>query len=180
MIEALKAFIAALIVSVAPAGGDPAEAWGNTHEARVMSVLVPLVAKWEGLSLNAYQDIVGVWTICYGHIDGVRPGDRMTQQQCEDLLREELSHYHHALMPAFTADTLSKRLPPERHAAFDSLSYNVGTAGTARSTAVRRLNSGDIRGACAAIGWWNKAGGRVVRGLVNRRADETALCLKGA
>jgi GH24 family phage-related lysozyme (muramidase) len=60
-----------------------------------------------------------------------------------------------------------------------SLAYNVGVAATSKSTAVRRLNAGNIRDGCEAIGWYNRAGGRVVRGLVNRRADDTKLCLAG-
>ncbi len=43
----------------------------------------------------------------------------------------------------------------------------------------RRLNAGDIRGACDALLAWNKAGGRVVQGLTNRRQDERRLCLEG-
>lgn len=179
MIEAIKILLAAVFFTVAPVGGDPANAYSADHEARTLAVLVPLVAKWEGLRLTAYRDIVGVWTICYGHTEGVRAGQRKTKAQCDALLREELAGYHHALMPAFTAESLAGRLPPKRHAAFDSLSYNVGTRGASRSTAVRRLNAGKIRGACVAIGWWNKAGGRVVRGLVNRRSEETALCMAG-
>jgi GH24 family phage-related lysozyme (muramidase) len=56
---------------------------------------------------------------------------------------------------------------------------NVGIAGAGKSTATRRLNAGDIAGGCQALTWWNKAGGRVVRGLVNRRAEEFALCMDG-
>ncbi|ARC87161.1 hypothetical protein B5V46_00185 [Rhodovulum sp. MB263] len=49
---------------------------------------------------------------------------------------------------------------------------NVGVAGAGRSTATRRLSEGDVPGACEALTWWNKAGGRVVAGLRNRRTEE--------
>nr|WP_231119180.1 glycoside hydrolase family protein [Rhodovulum sp. MB263] len=45
-------------------------------------------------------------------------------------------------------------------------------AGAGRSTATRRLSEGDVPGACEALTWWNKAGGRVVAGLRNRRTEE--------
>jgi len=48
-----------------------------------------------------------------------------------------------------------------------------------RSTALRRLNAGDISGACEALTWFDRAGGRVIRGLQNRRADEYRLCMEG-
>jgi lysozyme len=70
-------------------------------------------------------------------------------------------------------------IDPRTEASFVSLTWNIGTGGVCRSTALRRLNEGDLAGACEAMTWWNRAGGRVVRGLVNRRADEKRLCLEG-
>ena len=64
-------------------------------------------------------------------------------------------------------------------AAFTSLTYNIGVGAVSSSTAVRRLNTGDVAGACQALTWWTRAGARVIRGLVNRRADEYALCMRG-
>lgn len=144
-----------------------------------LEVAIPFVARWEGLSLTAYLDIVGVPTVCYGETAGVRMGDSYTKAECDAMLARQLIDYRDRLRPAFTADTLATRLPIPRDVAFMSLAYNVGVHGTSKSTAVRRLNAGNIKGACSAIGWWNKAGGRVVRGLVNRRSDETDLCLQG-
>lgn len=95
------------------------------------------------------------------------------------MLAREVHSYRDGLHGYFTPETRSERLTAHRDAAYTSLAYNVGVAGAGKSTATRRLNAGDIRGGCEAIGWWNKAGQRVVRGLVNRRADEVALCLRG-
>jgi len=142
-------------------------------------VAVPLIARWEGLRTTAYRDIVGVWTVCYGETKGVRPGDSYTKAQCEAMLREEVRDYREGLHVYFTETTKNKRLTPERDAAYTSLAYNAGIRGIGRSTATRRLNAGDIRGGCHALTWWNKAGGRVIRGLVNRRTEERDLCLKG-
>lgn len=169
----------ALVASVAMA---------QTSERATMAVLVPLVEKWEGehrcadeAALHcAYLDIVGVPTICFGETQGVKIGDRATDAQCRRMLRDRLSQdFRAGLHGYFSHETRKSRLTPFRDAAYISLAYNVGIRGAGRSTATRRLNAGDIKGGCAALGWWNKAGGRVVGGLVNRRAEEVALCLRG-
>lgn len=160
----------------------------QTSERATMAVLVPLVEKWEGEhrcaddpSMHcAYLDIVGVPTICSGETKGVKIGDRATDAQCRQMLRFRLARdFRSGLHKYFSDETLENRLTPFRDAAYISLAYNVGIRGAGRSTATRRLNAGDITGGCAALGWWNKAGGRVVRGLVRRRAEEVALCRRG-
>lgn len=161
---------------------EPAVAVGPPSEAEWAAVAVPLVAKWEGLRTHAYLDTLAepdVWTVCYGETRNVGPGDVYTAEECAAKLRARLREYRAGWHSYLTDETLAYRLTPERDAAYTSLAYNVGQAGAGRSTATRRLNAGDIRGGCIAIGWWNKAGGRVWAGLVNRRAEETALCLVG-
>lgn len=78
----------------------------------------------------------------------------------------EVAEYRAGLHPDFTNETIRDRLPAPRDAAFTSLAFNIGMAGAGKSTATRRLNADDIPGACDALTWFNKAGGRVVRGLV--------------
>lgn len=163
-----------LLVSVLAASAKPAT------EAETMAIAVPFIAEKEGMRLEAYLDIVGVPTICAGSTRGVKLGQKKTLQECLALLRAEVAEYRTGLHRYFTAATIDLRLPPPRDAAFTSLAFNVGIGGAGKSTAVRRLNSGDIPGACEAITWWNKAGQRVVRGLVVRRDQERALCLQGA
>lgn len=152
----------------------PAQPQAEAFNALALS----FIAKWEGLRLAAYKDIVGVWTVCYGETKGVKRGDVYTKAECDAMLEREIADYRSRLRPAFTASTIAARLPPPREVAYVSLAYNVGVAGAAKSTAVRRLNASDVEGGCEALGWWNKAGGRVVRGLVRRRAEEIELCLK--
>ena len=172
--------LAGTLLAAVPALAQPSE-------RATMRVLVPLVTKWEGehrckddWSMHcAYQDIVGVWTVCFGETLGVKPGDRFSDRLCKLKLEHRLTYdFGVALDRYFTDETLNHRLTPYRYAAYRSHSYNVGVRGTGRSTATRRLNAGNIEGGCVALGWWNKAGGRVVRGLVNRRAEEVTLCLR--
>lgn len=117
--------------------------------------------------------------VCFGETLGVKAGDEYSQAECEAMFSRELVDYSNRLHPVFSEETKAKRLHVKRDVAFVSLAYNVGVAGTRKSTAVRRLNEGDVAGACEAITWWNKAGGRVVRGLVRRRSHEYTLCLDG-
>lgn len=180
-------FLAIGAIAFAPAPAVASDQAMPYSEAEALGVAVPFIAGWEGLGPTtrdgrhavAYRDIVGVVTICYGHTRTAVMGQIRTIEQCEKLLREEVREYRDELLPYFAPETRTSRLTPARDAAYVSLAFNVGWVRAGRSTATRRLNNGNIRGGCYALGWWNKAGGRVVRGLVNRRAAETALCLQG-
>ncbi|WP_299084147.1 lysozyme [uncultured Ruegeria sp.] len=156
----------------------PASA-GPSADTAFLEIAVPFVGRWEGLRLEAYLDIVGVPTVCYGETKGVELGDTHTKAECDAMLAREVIAYRDALRPAFSAETLLYRMPVTRDVAFSSLAYNVGVSRTSKSTAVQRLNEGSIAGACTALGWWNRGGGRVLRGLVNRRSEETELCMLG-
>mgnify|MGYP001600167175 CR=1 FL=1 len=133
------------------------------------------IAGWEGLYTHAYRDIVGVKTICYGHIEGVKMGDYRTPGECKAMLAEDLPRYQ-AMVKRGVPKIEDYPLPVQ--VAVLSLTYNIGGGGFAHSTVARRLNAGDRKGACDAFMMWVKAGGRTVKGLVNRRRAERALCLK--
>lgn len=148
-------------------------------EQDTLIIAVPFIAKEEGKRNKAYQDVVGVWTICYGSTRGVKPGMVKTEEECTALLRHEVAEYRHGLHTYFNEQTKRDRLTPERDTAYTSLAFNAGIRAIGRSTATRRLNAGNIKGGCQALNWWNKAGGRVIRGLVNRRGREHRLCMKG-
>ena len=158
---------------------ESAQVTAVTTESRTLDVAVPFIAKWEGKRNKAYQDIVGVWTVCYGHTRTARPGMHLSDAECLALLRAEVAEYRHGLHEYFNTETKSGRLTPERDTAYTSLAFNVGIRGAGRSTATRRINAGDVAAGCKALTWWNKAGGRVIRGLVNRRNDELTLCMVG-
>lgn len=174
---------ASLFLAMAQVPDAPKPAGNNStnySQAEFLDVAVPLIAKWEGLRTEAYQDIVGVWTVCFGETKGVGPGDSYTKAECRAMLAREVLEYRSGWHGYLTAETLAERLHAPRDAAFTSLAYNAGVRAIGRSTATRRLNAGRIAGACDAITWWNKAGQRVVRGLVRRRQHEYRLCMRGA
>jgi GH24 family phage-related lysozyme (muramidase) len=133
-----------------------------------------LIAPWEGLSLQAYRDIVGVWTICYGETNDVQPGDVATRAECDAMLAKSVKVYADGLDAC-----VEPKLPLKTEAALISWTYNVGVKAACSSTLVRLLNEGKFEAACDQLLKWVNAGGRVVQGLVNRRTAERALCREG-
>jgi len=137
-----------------------------------------LIKKWEGCKLTAYQDSIGVWTIGYGVTSSagfgpITKGMKITQADADRWLVEGLRKYEAAVDKALT------RLPSQ--AQFDamaSLCWNIGPGNFAKSSVVRRFNDGNLMGAGDAFRLWNKAGGKVLKGLVNRREAERALFLR--
>jgi lysozyme len=136
---------------------------------------VALVTAWEGRELLAYPDVIDTWTICYGDTHGVREGQTATPAECDKRLYARLQQFDADLSKCVTY-----QMPPGVHAALISLTYNVGPSAICRSTLVRKLNAGDIVGACNEFPRWRFAGGKEVRGLLNRRKAEMAVCLAGA
>jgi len=170
--------VAAIVVALAMLMGAQARA-EPASEAETLRIAVPFIAKEEGKSNRAYRDIVGVWTICYGSTRGVSAGMVMTDAECTALLRDEVAEYRLGLHRYFTPVTIDRRLPATRDAAYTSTAFNCGIGAIGRSTATRRLNAGKIAGGCHALTWWKRAGGRVIRGLFERRKREEALCMQG-
>ncbi|WP_310619695.1 lysozyme [Flexibacterium corallicola] len=142
----------------------------------VIGVVLAFVGVWEGLRTEAYVDLVGVPTICYGETKGVKLGDKKTKDQCSYMLLESLKRHEAGMR---TCLNKPDEIPIKSYISFVSLTYNIGTGAFCRSTAVKRLNRGDLAGACQAATWYNRAGGRRVKGLVNRRAAEYELCMEG-
>ena len=140
----------------------------------VLALAAAVIAPFEGRELRAYRDIVGVWTICDGDTQGVRPGQVATPAECDSRLAARVAAFEREIRPCLPA-----QLPPETRAAFISAAYNIGSGAFCGSSMARRARAGDLRGACEALRLWNKAGGQVVRGLVRRREAERALCLSG-
>lgn len=147
-----------------------------------LKVALPFVIGWEGMETRAYLDTIArppVWTVCVGETKGVKPGDTYTEAQCRAMLQPRLLEFRRAFHAATRQEVLDA-LPVGRDVAFTSLGYNIGQSALRGSTALRRLNADDPLGACEALTWWDKAGGRVVFGLTRRRASEHALCIEGA
>jgi lysozyme len=133
-------------------------------------------------SCKAYQRVyhgkLDVPTIGYGCTEGVKMGMVWTRQQAEDAFSKELAKFEAAVNRLVTVSMSQNEFD-----ALVSLAYNIGIGGKAKpgfstSTVLKRLNKGDRVGAAKAFHMWNKAGGAVVNGLVQRRASEASLFQK--
>lgn len=131
-----------------------------------------LVGPWEGMEKKAYQDVVGVWTVCYGETQGVKRGDTYTTEECNNQLAKSLPRYQEQMLRYVKVP-----LEPHQEAAFISFTYNVGVGSFAKSTLLRKLNQGNYQGACEELRKWVYAGGKKYQGLVNRREDEYKMCV---
>ncbi|WHZ35769.1 lysozyme [Sagittula sp. MA-2] len=163
----------------APKPVPPPVVQAEDPDAAFLELAIPFVGRWEGLRLEAYLDPVGIPTVCYGETKGVKLGDKYTKAECDAMFARELLAYRGGVHRALTAETLARRLPVTRDVAYSSLGYNIGIGAVSKSTAVKRLNAGDVPGGCDAITWWDKAGGKVLRGLTLRRGEEYDLCMVG-
>ncbi|MGN6024376.1 lysozyme [Alcaligenes faecalis] len=140
--------------------------------AGVVSAAIALVVAWEGRSLIAYVDPVGIPTICEGYTQGVKLGDAASPARCDALTEQEVRR---AL--AVVDRSVSYPLPDGVRVALSSFVYNVGAGAYANSTLLRKLRAQDIAGACRELDRWVYAGGRKLRGLERRRQAERQLCL---
>lgn len=138
------------------------------------ALAVANVQDFEGYSSVAYQDAAKVWTICAGHTTGVRSGQYAAPDECAAWLESDLGHAF-----AVIDRTVKIDLPEPTRAALASFIFNVGEGAFERSTLLRKLNVGDIPGACDQLLRWDRIGQSISRGLARRRAAERELCLAG-
>ena len=164
----------------AVAGGDVdgAPTW--------MDELVPILTEFEGFRSNAYWDATGkVWTIGYGttvYPDGskVKKGDVVSKARAVECME------HDVLTIRKPALERGLKVPQNDNqmAALICFAYNVGVGSVASkkgllgSGLMRAINSGQPSATCASyFAAWNKSGGKVLSGLVRRRAAEAKLYL---
>ncbi|HEV2577948.1 MAG TPA: lysozyme [Acidobacteriaceae bacterium] len=130
-----------------------------------------LTRSFEGLRLTAYQDSAGVWTIGFGHTGSeVRAGQHINEAEAEALLRADLDASVKCVRQAV-------KVPLTQHQ-FDALAdfcFNAGRGSFLGSTLLHDVNRCNFASAAAQFGLWVHAGGRVIPGLVRRRAAEAAL-----
>jgi lysozyme len=131
---------------------------------------ISLIKKFEGCKLEAYLDAVDVPTIAYGRTKDVKIGDICTQQQAEDWLEEELVEYE-----GYVNEAVKVELTQPQFDSIVSWTYNLGPSNLNRSSMLRVLNASDYDNVPEQIMRWNKAGGRVLAGLVRRREAEAEM-----
>jgi len=150
--------------------------------AVMAAIATPVYVSWEGTKQTPYQDIVGVWTVCSGDTRNVTPGQRQTPEQCEartSAIMEEFGTGVARMSPGIEDS-------PFEFAAHTIFSANIGLGAYSRSSIRSEYNKGNFVESCRRMKRYDKAGGRVVRGLVFRRhgegerIGEHELCVVGA
>jgi lysozyme len=150
--------------------------------AAIIAAVVPFVTRWEGTDRVAKRDMIGTGhplTWCHGATSAddkaVRAGQRFTPAQCDTQLAKDLPKYLTPLQVCIHAV-----LPVKTMGALLDAAYNAGPTAVCKSPMVAHMNAGNLSAGCAAFtGWYVRASGRVVQGLINRRADEKKFCLAG-
>jgi lysozyme len=137
----------------------------------VAAVTITAVATFEGKSNDPYLDLANIWTVCYGqtHVEMRHYADA----ECKGMLSASLVKYGDSILQCINVPVTQNQ-----HAAFTSLSYNIGVEAFCKSTLVKKLNQGDYRGACDGLMRWVYVNGKFVQGLANRREVEREICLK--
>ncbi|EEB2528134.1 glycoside hydrolase family protein [Salmonella enterica subsp. enterica serovar Kentucky] len=129
----------------------------------------------EGVRYKPYRDVVGIWTVCYGHTgNDIMIGKNYTESQCKALLNKDLNTVARQINPYIKVP-----IPETTRGALYSFVYNVGAGNFKTSTLLHKINQGDIKGACEQLRRWTYAGGKQWKGLITRREIEREVCMWG-
>lgn len=145
---------------------------------RALDLACALAKPFEGCSLTAYHDPVGFPTIGHGHLlsrEAWAPLDRwppITQGFADALLEEDMAKALRAVRRLVKVPVTD-----EQAAALADFAFNLGAGALQASTLLRMVNRGDLADAAEQFARWNKAGGRIMRGLTRRRLTERNLFL---
>lgn len=127
-----------------------------------------LTKAFEGLRLDAYQDVAGVWTVGYGHTGpDLLAGMTISQADADAMLWADLSTAVACVNRAVTG-----QISQQQFDALVDFCFNVGRGNFLQSSLLRKLNLGDHAGAAAQFLLWVNAGGKRVGGLTRRRQAE--------
>ncbi|ENG8533338.1 lysozyme [Salmonella enterica subsp. enterica serovar Anatum] len=129
----------------------------------------------EGVRYKPYRDVVGIWTVCYGHTgNDIMIGKTYTESECKALLNKDLNTVARQINPYIKVP-----IPETTRGALYSFVYNVGAGNFKTSTLLHKINQGDIKGACEQLRRWTYAGGKQWKGLITRREIEREVCMWG-
>ena len=130
-----------------------------------------LIKRFESCRLEAFKPTPNdVWTIGWGHTQGVKMGDTCTQAEADAWLAEDVKDAEQCVEAEVSV--------PMRQQEFDALvsfTFNLGCGNLRKSTLLRLLNNSDYDGAALEFRRWDKGGGQVLAGLTRRRDAESRL-----
>lgn len=146
---------------------------------KVSDECIKMIKHHEGVRLKPYQDPIGLWTVGVGHLIGdgktlpIEWFRTLTIDEVDELLKSDLRKFEKGVLRL-----CPNHLTQSRFDALVSFAFNVGLGNLQASTLRQKHNRGDILGSSQEFLRWNKAGGRVLRGLTIRRKDESNIYLQ--
>jgi lysozyme len=146
---------------------------------KVNKLGIDLMHHFEGCKLEAYQCSAKVWTIGWGNTfyqdkKPVKQGDKITQEQADELFEIVMNDFSNSVKKLLT-----KELNENQFSALVCFAYNVGIGNLKKSTLLRKVNVNPNDETIAnEFLRWNRAGGKVLRGLTRRRQAESDLYFK--
>ena len=140
---------------------------------RTSNECIDAIKGFEACSLQAYKCPAGVWTIGYGHTQGVKDGQTITQAQADTLLKGDI-------LPVETyLNSMSIDFTQGQFDALVDFCFNLGIAKFKSSTlynkVVLKSSDSDI---IVQFNRWTYGGGKKLNGLVKRRTWEAAQWVK--
>ena len=143
---------------------------------------IDLIKSFEGFSLTAYHgkcDKAGLYTIGWGHARGVRPGDKITLERAEKLLRDDIRDAENVVNLDYVSGRDKPLVTQNQFDALVSFVFNVKREAYLDSTLRRKLKAGDKMGAAGEFKRWIYADHKIAPGLVTRRNAERKMFLQG-
>lgn len=137
---------------------------------------VAFIAAHEGVVTRAYRDVAGIWTIGVGHTAAAGPpvpvaGMTISREEAFEILARDLPKYERRTERALGA--------APQHVFDGAVSFDFNTGAIDRASWVAAWRAGNRANARARLMLWNKAGGRVIAGLMKRREAEARLIFDG-
>lgn len=145
---------------------------------KVSDDCIKMIKHHEGVRLKPYKDPIGLWTVGVGHLIGdgktlpIEWFRTFTMDEVDELLKSDLRKFEKGVLRL-----CPNNLTQSRFDALVSFAFNVGLGNLQASTLRQKHNRNDVFGAAKEFLKWNKAGGKVFRGLTIRRQDESNLYL---
>lgn len=128
--------------------------------------------EYENCRLTSYVCPAGVWTVGWGHTRTAYEGQHISQKQADDLLAADVREFELAVDMAVQVD-----LRQQQFDALVCLAFNIGAHGFAKSTLVKKLNTGDYLAAAMEFQRWSLISGKRSKGLLRRRFKTASLFL---
>ena len=160
---------------------------GGAAGAALLAAATAYTSHWEGRRYVPYRDVGGVLTVCDGHTGSdIIPGKRYTDAECDALTKKDILAHEGRMLSCAPEMADPKLVPDDTYVAINDWAYNVGSGAACKSSLIRKVKAGDVRGACMELSKWVYVKGRVIKGLMVRRVkgdavnlSERALCLRG-